>query len=246
MIERDTELQITREPAIAYSTCYRLPFLSLFHADCMEIMKQYPDKYFGLCIVDPPYGIGMDKTHFKTKSSNSKPTDYNAKDWDSAIPNKEYFAELMRVSKNQIIWGGNYFVENLTNSSCWVVWDKDNGDSIHADCELAWTSFKTGVRKIKWLWHGMRQQNMKNKEKRIHPTQKPIALYDWLIRQYCEPNQKILDTHLGSGSIAIAVEKANRLDKMNLQFVGIEIDKEYYEKALNRIEQYCRQGTLSF
>ena len=246
MIERDTELQITREPAIAYSTCYRLPFLSLFHADCMEIMKQYPDKYFGLCIVDPPYGIGMDKTHFKTKSSNSKPTDYNAKDWDSAIPNKEYFAELMRVSKNQIIWGGNYFVENLTNSSCWLVWDKDNGDSIHADCELAWTSFKTGVRKIKWLWHGMRQQNMKNKETRIHPTQKPIALYDWILKNYAEPNQKLLDTHFGSGSIALAVDKANRLDKMNLHLTACEIDKEYIDKAIKRISESIKQCTLSF
>jgi len=246
MIERDTELQITSEPAIAYSTCYRLPFLSLFHADCMEIMKQYPDKYFDLAIVDPPYGIGMDKTHFKTKSSNSKPTDYNAKDWDSAIPNKEYFAELMRVSKNQIIWGGNYFVENLTNSSCWVVWDKDNGDSIHADCELAWTSFKTGVRKIKWLWHGMRQQNMKNKEQRIHPTQKPVALYRWLLQNYAKPGDKIIDTHFGSGSIALAVDKANRLDKMNLHLTACEIDKEYIDKAIKRISESIKQGTLSF
>jgi site-specific DNA-methyltransferase (adenine-specific) len=241
-----TETTQTTEPAIGYIPCYRLPFLSLFHADCMEIMKQYPDKYFGLCIVDPPYGIGMDKTHFKTKSSNSKPTDYNAKDWDSAIPNKEYFAELMRVSKNQIIWGGNYFVENLTNSSCWVVWDKDNGDSIHADCELAWTSFKTGVRKIKWLWHGMRQQNMKNKETRIHPTQKPIALYDWILKNYAEPNQKLLDTHFGSGSIALAVDKANRLDKMNLHLTACEIDKEYIDKAIKRISESIKQGTLSF
>ena len=241
-----TELQNSTETAIGYIPCYRLPFLSLFHADCMEIMKQYPDKYFGLCIVDPPYGIGMDKTHFKTKSSNSKPTDYNAKDWDSAIPNKEYFAELMRVSKNQIIWGGNYFVENLTNSSCWVVWDKDNGDSIHADCELAWTSFKTGVRKIKWLWHGMRQQNMKNKETRIHPTQKPIALYDWILKNYAEPNQKLLDTHFGSGSIALAVDKANRLDKMNLHLTACEIDKEYIDKAIKRISESIKQCTLSF
>jgi site-specific DNA-methyltransferase (adenine-specific) len=241
-----TELQNSTETAIGFIPCYRLPFLSLFHADCMEIMKQYPDKYFDLAIVDPPYGIGMDKTHFKTKSSNSKPTDYNAKDWDSAIPNKEYFAELMRVSKNQIIWGGNYFVENLTNSSCWVVWDKDNGDSIHADCELAWTSFKTGVRKIKWLWHGMRQQNMKNKETRIHPTQKPIGLYGWLIHNYAEPNQKLLDTHFGSGSIALAVDKANRLDKMNLHLTACEIDKEYIEKAIKRISESIKQGTLPF
>ncbi len=245
-LNTSTEVTQTTEPAIGYIPCYRLPFLSLFHADCMEIMKQYPDKYFGLCIVDPPYGIGMDKTHFKTKSSNSKPTDYNAKDWDSAIPNKEYFAELMRVSKNQIIWGGNYFVENLTNSSCWVVWDKDNGDSIHADCELAWTSFKTGVRKIKWLWHGMRQQNMKNKETRIHPTQKPIALYDWILKNYAEPNQKLLDTHFGSGSIALAVDKANRLDKMNLHLTACEIDKEYIDKAIKRISESIKQCTLSF
>ena len=245
-LNTSTEVTQTTEPAIGYIPCYRLPFLSLFHADCMEIMKQYPDKYFGLCIVDPPYGIGMDKTHFKTKSSNSKPTDYNAKDWDSAIPNKEYFAELMRVSKNQIIWGGNYFVENLTNSSCWLVWDKDNGDSIHADCELAWTSFKTGVRKIKWLWHGMRQQNMKNKETRIHPTQKPIALYDWILKNYAEPNQKLLDTHFGSGSIALAVDKANRLDKMNLHLTACEIDKEYIDKAIKRISESIKQCTLSF
>lgn len=245
-LNTSTEAPNTTETAIGFIPCYRLPFLSLFHADCMEIMKQYPDKYFDLAIVDPPYGIGMDKTHFKTKSSKSKPTDYNAKDWDSAIPNKEYFAELMRVSKNQIIWGGNYFVENLTNSSCWVVWDKDNGDSIHADCELAWTSFKTGVRKIKWLWHGMRQQNMKNKETRIHPTQKPIALYDWILKNYAEPNQKLLDTHFGSGSIALAVDKANRLDKMNLHLTACEIDKEYIDKAIKRISESIKQGTLSF
>ena len=233
-----TELQNSTETAIGYIPCYRLPFLSLFHADCMEIMKQYPDKYFGLCIVDPPYGIGMDKTHFKTKSSNSKPTDYNAKDWDSAIPNKEYFAELMRVSKNQIIWGGNYFVENLTNSSCWVVWDKDNGDSIHADCELAWTSFKTGVRKIKWLWHGMRQQNMKNKEKRIHPTQKPVQLYKWLLQNYAKEGDKILDTHFGSLSIGIAC------NDMGFELTAIELDKNYYEAGKKRLIEHQRQLTI--
>ena len=127
-----------------------------------------------------------------------------------------------------------------------MVWDKDNGDSIHADCELAWTSFKTGVRKIKWLWHGMRQQNMKNKETRIHPTQKPIALYDWILKNYAEPNQKLLDTHFGSGSIALAVDKANRLDKMNLHLTACEIDKEYIDKAIKRISESIKQGTLSF
>lgn len=212
--------------------------ITLYNDDCMEVMKTFKDKQFDLAIVDPPYGIGMDKTHFKTKSSNSKPTDYNAKDWDSAIPNKEYFAELMRVSKNQIIWGGNYFVENLTNSSCWVVWDKDNGDSIHADCELAWTSFKTGVRKIKWLWHGMRQQNMKNKEKRIHPTQKPVQLYKWLLQNYAKEGDTILDTHFGSLSIGIACHD------MKFDLTAIELDKDYYEQAKQRLINHQRQLTL--
>ena len=212
--------------------------IKLYNADCMEVMKTFKDKQFDLAIVDPPYGIGMDKTHFKTKSSNSKPTDYNAKDWDSAIPNKEYFAELMRVSKNQIIWGGNYFVENLTNSSCWVVWDKDNGDSIHADCELAWTSFKTSVRKIKWLWHGMRQQNMKNKEKRIHPTQKPVQLYKWLLQNYAKDGDTILDTHFGSLSIGIACHD------LKFDLTAIELDKDYYEQAKQRLINHQRQLTL--
>ena len=180
----------------------------------------------------------MDSTHFKTKSSNAKPTDYGKKDWDNAIPNKEYFNELLRVSKHQIVWGGNYFVENLTNSSCWVVWDKDNGDSIHADCELAWTSFKTGVKKVKWLWHGMRQQNMKNKEKRIHPTQKPKALYEWLLMNYAESGNKIIDTHLGSGSIALACYD------LKFDLVGIEIDNEYFQKASKRLELHKKQLTL--
>jgi len=214
------------------------PKIELLNMDCLLYMKQCEDKQFDLAIVDPPYGIGMDSTHFKTKSSNAKPTDYGKKDWDNAIPNKEYFNELLRVSKYQIVWGGNYFVENLTNSSCWVVWDKDNGDSIHADCELAWTSFKTGVKKVKWLWHGMRQQNMKNKEKRIHPTQKPKALYEWLLMNYAESGNKIIDTHLGSGSIALACYD------LKFDLVGIEIDNEYFQKASKRLELHKKQLTL--
>ena len=214
------------------------PKIELLNMDCLLYMKQCEDKQFDLAIVDPPYGIGMDKTHFKTKSSNAKPTEYGKKDWDNAIPSKEYFNELLRVSKNQIIWGGNYFVENLTNSSCWVVWDKDNGDSIHADCELAWTSYNTGVRKVKYLWHGMRQQNMKNKEKRIHPTQKPKALYEWLLMNYAKTGNKIIDTHLGSGSIALACYD------LKFDLVGIEIDSEYFQKASKRLEQHKKQLTL--
>lgn len=211
----------------------------VYNIDCMEGMKQYPDKFFDLAVVDPPYGIGMDSTHFKTKTSNAKPTDYGKKEWDSKKPIDEYWEQLFRVSKNQIVWGGNYFVENLTNSSCWVVWDKDNGDSIHADCELAWTSFKTGVRKVKWLWHGMMQQNMNNKEKRIHPTQKPVALYDWIYKKYLPQGGKVLDTHLGSGSNRIAADKAGNID-----FVGYELDIEYFEAQEKRWSEYKKQLKL--
>ena len=206
--------------------------LSFFNADNLEIMKGFKDNEFDLAIVDPPYGIDIETsgTYFKQ---------FKTKGWDNAIPKPEYFNELKRISKNQIIWGGNYFLEYLGSAKCFLIWDKMIGEGMSfADGEMAWTSFKKPTRIKKIL---SRSENGK-----IHPTQKPIDLYDWVIKKYAEPNQKILDTHLGSGSIAIAIEKANRLDKMNLQFVGIEIDKEYFEKALNRIEQYCRQGTLSF
>jgi len=235
----------TTETAIGFIPCYRLPFLSLFHADCMEIMKQYPDKYFDLAIVDPPYGIGMDKTHFETKSSKSKAREYGEKKWDTKSPDEDYFKELMRVSKNQIIWGANHFISKIPfDSSCWVVWDKDNGGSLHADCELAYTSFKTAVRKFTFKWQGMLQGDMKNKEIRIHPTQKPIQLYEFLIKEYSKPNFKILDTHFGSGSIALAVDKANTLDKKNLTFVGIELDPDYFQAAIKRFNEYKRQLTL--
>jgi len=223
---------------VLYAGAVEKAQISIYNEDCLQALKAMADKQFDLAIVDPPYGIGMDSTHFKTKSSNAKPNDYGKKDWDNCVPDKIYFDELRRVSKNQIVWGGNYFVENLTNSSCWVVWDKDNGDSIHADCELAWTSFKTGVKKVKWLWHGMRQQNMKNKEKRIHPTQKPVALYKWLLYKFAKEGDKILDTHLGSGSIAIACWD------MGYDLTAYEVDKEYYDNACKRLETHKAQLTL--
>ena len=203
--------------------------LSFFNADNLEIMRCFNDNEFDLAIVDPPYGIGI--------SSNPVRQQHEKKDWDNAIPTPEYFEQLFRVSKNQIIWGGNYFP--LKPTQCFYIWDKKQPhDFSLAMCEMAWTSFSKPA-KI-WSLSVLKEKN------KIHPTQKPIEIYDWILKNNVESGMKILDTHLGSGSIAIAVEKANRLDKMNLQFVGIEIDKEYYEKALNRIEQYCRQGTLSF
>jgi len=206
----------------------------------MELMSRYEDNHFDLAIVDPPYGINMDSTHFITKTSVKKANDYGNKNWDKFAPNKDYFVELKRISKNQIVWGANHFIENIpkANSSCWIVWDKDNGDSIHADCELAYASFKTSVRKHKFLWHGMRQQDMKNKETRIHPTQKPVQLYEWLLMNYAKEGDKILDTHLGSGSIALACHN------LGFDLTACELDKEYYESAMKRIEQHKQQKRL--
>ena len=235
-------------PAITYSECYRLPFLSLFHADCMDIMKQYPDKYFDLAIVDPPYGIGEDgrkgvRTSPSRPNSYKREPKYKAKGWDNEPPKKQYFEELLRVSKNVIIWGANHFIERIpnANSSCWIVWDKKNEGTDFADCELAWSNMKTAVRK--YTIHKF-QGTMGGKDC-IHPTQKPVKLYEWILAKYAKPNMKILDTHFGSGSIALAVDEANRLDKMNLHLTACEIDKEYIDKAIKRISESIKQGTLS-
>ena len=150
---------------------------------------------------------------------------------DTKIPNKEVFEEMMRISKNQIIFGGNYFVEHLSNSSCWLVWDKDNGESFFADCELMWTSFKTAIRKYKWKWNGMLQEQMgRNKEERYHPTQKPIELMRQILRDYSKEGEIIFDPFLGSGSTAIAC----KLDKRN--YIGCEISPKYCKIAEARIK----------
>ena len=240
MIERDTELQITSEPAIAYSTCYRLPFLSLFHADCMEIMKQYPDKYFDLAIVDPPYGLGKKlkpRGGMIGKSFNGM----GEHSWDAVPPQSEYWNELFRVSKNQIVWGGNYFIDYLKPTQCFLIWNKMNGTNPMADCEFAWTSIANKVARLFSMHHFS-----SGYEDKIHPTQKPTKLYDWQLSQFATEGMKILDTHFGSGSIALAIDKANRLDKMNLHLTACEIDKEYIDKAIKLISESIKQGTLSF
>ena len=207
--------------------------------DCMEGMARYPDKYFDLAIVDPPYGINMDGGNIGGNNCG-KTKDYTKKDWDNKIPDKEYFNELKRISKNQIIWGANYFVENIyqSNSSCWIVWDKQNGNNDFADCELAYTSFKTAVRMFTFRWNGMLQQDMKNKEYRIHPTQKPVALYKWLLSNYAKQGDKILDTHLGSGSSRIAAYE------MGFDFTAFELDTEYFEAQEKRYKAHIAQLKL--
>jgi site-specific DNA-methyltransferase (adenine-specific) len=199
-------------------------------------MARYPDKYFDLAVVDPPYGIGEDGGSNHSRSKIAKSKIYTPKNWDKEPPNKMYFDELIRVSKNQIIWGANHFISRIPfDSSCWLVWDKENGENDFADCELAWTSFKKAVRRYKFRWAGMLQGNMKEKEIRLHPTQKPVALYDWIFKNYASPNDKILDTHLGSGSSRIAAHKAK------LDFVGCELDKEYFDAQEKRFKDFSSQ-----
>jgi site-specific DNA-methyltransferase (adenine-specific) len=211
--------------------------MKITNEDNMELMARYEDNYFDLAIVDPPYGIGESSNDNKSRSKLGKSKDYGFKNWDDNAPNKDYFIELKRVSKNQIIWGANHFIENIpnANSSCWIVWDKQNGNNDFADCELAYCSFKTAVRMTSIRWHGMLQQDMKNKEIRIHPTQKPVKLYEWLLMRYAKEEDKILDTHLGSGSIAIACHN------LGYDLTACELDTEYYNAAIKRIEQHKQQ-----
>lgn len=213
--------------------------INLTNEDNMKLMARYPDNYFELAIVDPPYGIDVGNQSQGKGGGVAKKIDYTVKDWDKFAPNKEYFNELKRVSKNQIIWGANHFIDKIPfGSPCWIVWDKVNGLTDFADCELAYTSFKTAVRKISWKWAGMLQQDMKNKEVRIHPTQKPVKLYEWLLINYANEGDKILDTHLGSGSIALACHN------LGFELVGCELDTEYYDAACKRLKQHQAQLTI--
>jgi site-specific DNA-methyltransferase (adenine-specific) len=213
---------------------------TLHNIDCMELLKATPDKFYDLAIVDPPYGIGEDGLKNHSRGGLTESTKYTPKSWDKEPPNNSYFNELIRVSKNQIIWGANHFADRLPcpKSPCWVVWDKVNGGSDFADSELAYTSFKTAVRNFRFQWAGMLQGDMKNKEQRIHPTQKPVKLYEWLLTNYAKQGDKILDTHLGSGSHAIAT------NNLGFELTACELDKDYYEASIKRIAQANQQVRL--
>lgn len=194
-------------------------YIEITNENNLDLMKRYSDKYFDLAIVDPPYGIGISKDSVRHM--------HKKKNWDNEIPSKQYFDELFRVSKNQIIWGGNYF--DLPPSQGFYIWDKKQPENFSlAMCEYAWSSIQKPA-KI-WSLSVMKEQN------KIHPTQKPIELYEWLIMRNCEKGYKILDTHLGSGSIAIAIDIINKREQLNLQFVGCELDADYYNKAIERIK----------
>ncbi len=193
----------------------------------MELMKRYPDKYFDLAIVDPPYGINAGKMTMGSGKHKFK----QGKDWDSAIPSDEYFQELFRVSKNQIIWGGNYFPLSLNNN--WVIWDKLNPNLSFSEAELAWCSINKNIRIFK------RYSAMDDDDgKKQHPTQKPIQLYKYCLEKYAKTGDKILDTHLGSGSIAIACHD------YDFELTACELDKEYYDKSIERIKNHVSQQRL--
>lgn len=203
--------------------------LTITCEDNMELMKRYPDKYFDLAIVDPPYGLGDKLTQGGTWS---KKWQKKGADWDK-LPNKEYFDELFRVSKNWIIWGGNYFIEYLPNCRCFITWHKPYMDGMHSmsNVELALTSFDTNAKKVSI-------NKDLGTEERIHVTQKPIKLYKWILDKYAKQGDKILDTHLGSGSIAIACHD------YGFDLTACELDKEYFDKAMQRINNHVAQQKL--
>ena len=194
--------------------------------DNMELMARYEDNYFDLAIVDPPYGKKPTRDNKGNVGyNNAKNYENKANVWDIRPP-KEYFEELFRVSKNQIIWGANYFIEDLKSSNAFICWNKRNGDNIFADFELAYTSFTSRAR----IYTLVREMGV-----RFHPTQKPIKLYEWLLMNYAKEGDKILDTHLGSGSIALACHN------LGYDLTACELDKEYYDAAIKRIEQHKAQ-----
>ena len=214
--------------------------IKLIHGDSLQALKGYADNHFDIAIVDPPYGINI--VEQLRKSVESKSSMYQNKngikgnsEWDTNIPTKEYFDELFRVSKNQIIWGGNYFLDYLGATRCFLIWDKQNGTNNMADAELAWASFETSVRMYRGhIFKGIGNTNYNP----IHPTQKPVKLYEWIIDKYTSEGDLILDTHLGSGSIAIACHYMKR------KLIGYEIDKEYYNAACKRFKEQTMQQAL--
>lgn len=212
----------------------------VFLLDCMEGMKQYPDKYFDLAVVDPPYFEDYAKQNYTgndISTTGIKRQTSAIKNW--GIPDEKYFSELIRVSKHQIIWGCNYYAKHIESVGR-IIWDKRNDESTFSKCEIASHSFGVIVEQFRYMWNGMLQENMKNKEQRIHPTQKPVALYSWIYSKYLPQGGKVLDTHLGSGSNRIAADKAGNID-----FTAFEIDKDYFDAQEERFRLYKSQLKLA-
>jgi site-specific DNA-methyltransferase (adenine-specific) len=214
--------------------------ITITNEDNMALMARYPDKCFELAIVDPPYGLCVDGVNPIANKSGDQNHKYDSsKQWDEYIPDKLYFIELARVSMNQIIWGGNYFLDYLGFCKAPIIWDKLNGESMFADGELAWTSsgLPRNLKIFRHQWCGVFKDSERGAIK-IHPTQKPVALYKWLLSRYAKPGDKILDTHLGSGSIAIACHD------LGFDLTACELDKDYFDAAMKRIRDHQAQGSL--
>jgi len=207
---------------------YSNPLVTIYYGDCLNILPHIPQ--VDLVLTDPPYGIGEDGSTNHTRGGLTKSTNFTeGLGWDEK--RIEYINDVVNIGKHAIVWGGNYYADILGASSCWLVWDKDNGKTDFADCELAWTNFDTAVRKFKWKWQGMLQEDMKNKEKHYHPTQKPIPLFTWILENYSAESDVILDAFMGSGTTLISCMKLHRK--------GIGIDNEEYwcEMSAKRCEQ---------
>jgi site-specific DNA-methyltransferase (adenine-specific) len=222
-------------------------YLNISNECNLELMKRYEDNYFDLAIVDPPYQIERFSKNMDSQGTLGKSIflgKNKISEWDK-LPTKEYFDELFRVSKNQIIWGANHFWQtaNLPNATNFIFWDKKMPFPNFSRGELAWTSFKGVCKCFEYNYYGNIEGNKQSKG-RIHPTQKPMQLYQWLLTTYAEPNQKILDTHLGSGNIAIAIDSVNKIEKMNLTLTACELDKEYFENAVSNIEEETKWNSL--
>ncbi|MBF8151561.1 site-specific DNA-methyltransferase [Winogradskyella sp. F6397] len=215
-------------------------YLNITNEDNLDLMKRFEDNHFDLAIVDPPYGLDLANMNMgigkSKKASKAKNRKWKNKDWDKNTPTEEYFKELFRVSKNQIIWGGNYF--DLPPCKHYLIWDKEipNGLSF-ADCEFAWTSFDKAPRIFRYSAY-------LDKKTKFHPTQKPKTLYQYILTNYAKEGFKVLDTHLGSGNIAIALDGVNKIEKMNLTLDACEIDKEYFDKATNSIIENTKWNSL--
>ena len=214
--------------------------IEITNEDNMELMARYPDNYFDLAIVDPPYGINADKKNngknsdSHEKLSAAKINTYKTTNWDNAIPTDNFFNELKRISKKQIDWGANFF--NLQGGM--IYWHKHVTMPTYSQGELAWLSWLNKIDFVDIAWHGMIQHDMKNKEIRIHPTQKPIKLYEWLLMNYAKEGDKILDTHFGSGSIAIACHN------LGFDLTACELDEDYFDSAIKRIQNHISQQRL--
>jgi site-specific DNA-methyltransferase (adenine-specific) len=237
-------LQLPTNPPLVIPDVSNCPFSIVFNEDCVQGLKRFADNYFDLAIVDPPYGIGAGEKSFQ--SGTRKSYNHTDKDWDASTPTDEYWNELFRVSKNQIVWGANYYANKLPISRGWVYWHKMVLTDNYSQGELAWTSFDCVMKFVEYKYQGnylgfrnsITTQSSTKEETRIHPTQKPIALYKWLLMNYAKEGDLILDTHLGSGSSRVAAYD------LKYNFIGFEIDKEYYEKQEKRFKNFTAQQRL--